>query len=136
MNEAVLAAGDRETGATVHLVEGEYDSGPVRFLSGADHAAYRILRLRMLREEPTAFGSNYETALDLPEAHFRECVRARMKNFIAGGFVGTDLVGSAGGYREGAVKRRHFATIWSMYVFPASAARASRQCFSTLCSHG
>lgn len=29
VHEAVLAAGDRETGATVHLVDSEYDRGPV-----------------------------------------------------------------------------------------------------------
>jgi len=29
VHEAVLANGDAETGATVHLVEGDYDSGPI-----------------------------------------------------------------------------------------------------------
>ena len=29
MHAAVLEAGDKETGATVHLVEAEYDSGPI-----------------------------------------------------------------------------------------------------------
>lgn len=29
VHEAVLAAGERETGATVHLVDAEYDSGPI-----------------------------------------------------------------------------------------------------------
>ena len=29
VHDAVLAAGERETGATVHRVEGDYDSGPV-----------------------------------------------------------------------------------------------------------
>jgi len=29
VHEAVIAAGDTESGATVHLVDGEYDSGPV-----------------------------------------------------------------------------------------------------------
>ncbi len=29
VHEAVLAAGDRETGATVHLVDEDYDSGPI-----------------------------------------------------------------------------------------------------------
>jgi phosphoribosylglycinamide formyltransferase-1 len=29
VHEAVLAAGDAETGVTIHLVDGEYDSGPV-----------------------------------------------------------------------------------------------------------
>ncbi len=29
VHEAVLAAGEQETGATVHLVEGDYDSGPI-----------------------------------------------------------------------------------------------------------
>jgi phosphoribosylglycinamide formyltransferase-1 len=29
VHEAVLAAGDRETGATVHLVDGDYDTGPI-----------------------------------------------------------------------------------------------------------
>lgn len=29
VHEAVLAAGDRESGATVHLVDGDYDTGPI-----------------------------------------------------------------------------------------------------------
>lgn len=29
VHEAVLAAGEQETGATVHLVEGDYDTGPI-----------------------------------------------------------------------------------------------------------
>jgi phosphoribosylglycinamide formyltransferase-1 len=29
VHEAVLAAGDKESGATVHLVESDYDSGPI-----------------------------------------------------------------------------------------------------------
>ncbi len=29
VHEAVLAAGDRETGATIHIVDGEYDQGPI-----------------------------------------------------------------------------------------------------------
>ena len=29
VHEAVLASGDRESGATVHLVEGDYDTGPM-----------------------------------------------------------------------------------------------------------
>lgn len=29
VHEAVLASGDRETGATIHLVDEEYDTGPI-----------------------------------------------------------------------------------------------------------
>ena len=29
MHAAVLAAGESESGATVHLVDGEYDTGPI-----------------------------------------------------------------------------------------------------------
>ena len=29
VHEAVIAAGERESGATIHLVEGDYDSGPI-----------------------------------------------------------------------------------------------------------
>jgi len=29
VHEAVLAAGDKESGATVHLVDGDYDTGPI-----------------------------------------------------------------------------------------------------------
>jgi phosphoribosylglycinamide formyltransferase-1 len=51
VHEAVLAAGERETGATVHLVEGEYDQGtilsqcrvPVYTGDTADTLAQRVL---------------------------------------------------------------------------------------------
>jgi RimJ/RimL family protein N-acetyltransferase len=72
----------------------------------------------MLRDEPTAFGSNYESAAQLPLQHFIERTRNDEENFIIGAFTGNTLVGSCGGRRDDDVKRRHIGMIWGMYLHP------------------
>ena len=44
VHEAVLAAGERTSGATVHLVEGDYDTGPVLSQVGGTRAGWRYAR--------------------------------------------------------------------------------------------
>jgi phosphoribosylglycinamide formyltransferase 1 len=54
VHEAVLAAGEKETGVTVHLVEEEYDSGPVLAqirVSVMPEDTVQILGERVLRHE-------------------------------------------------------------------------------------
>lgn len=70
----------------------------------------------MLREEPTAFGADYESTLALPVSHFRNRTQYAEDNFIIGAFAATDLVGSCGGRREQSFKRQHIGYIWGMYL--------------------
>ena len=48
VHEAVLAAGEKVSGATVHLVEGDYDTGPV--LSQVEVPVYKWDTLETLRD--------------------------------------------------------------------------------------
>ncbi len=78
----------------------------------------------MLRESPSAFGSDYHESAARPLAHFRDRVRNDPENFIIGAFTpespggSRTIVGSAGAFREQEAKRRHIATVVGMYVHP------------------
>ncbi len=72
----------------------------------------------MLQESPTAFSADYQDACHLEPEHFVERARFEADNFIVGAFDANQLIGSAGGYRETGVKRRHLANVWGMYVHP------------------
>ncbi len=91
----------------------------MRSLEAADGGAYRELRLEMLAESPSAFGSDLAAARSLPPEHFVERARNQRENFIVGAFSGTTLVGTCGAYRETDIKRRHIAAVWGMYVSPS-----------------
>lgn len=88
----------------------------LRTLNSDDHQAYRQLRLEMLREEPIAFGADYDSTASLPEQHFRDRTQYAADNFIIGAFAAADLVGSCGGRREQGFKRQHIGYIWGMYL--------------------
>ena len=88
----------------------------LRTLTSDDHHNYRQLRLEMLREEPTAFGSDYESALALSEHDFRQRTQYSADKFIVGAFADDDLVGSCGGRRDPDIKRQHIGYIWGMYL--------------------
>lgn len=91
----------------------------VRRLTPDDLEAFQALRLRGLRESPSAFGSTYEEEVDRP----LEMVAARLKesddSAVVGAFGGDGaLLGMGGVHREGKRKARHRAGIWGMYVVP------------------
>src|SRR5688572_8668895 len=96
----------------------------IRPLTGEDAAIYWSVRLRMLREHPEAFGSSYEESLERPI----EKVAARLNNegaspddFVLGAFdEDGNLVGTVGMAREEAIKTRHRATIWGVWVAPGA----------------
>ncbi|MFN8595425.1 MAG: GNAT family N-acetyltransferase [Anaerolineae bacterium] len=91
----------------------------IRLLTETDASAFRAIRLRALREEPTAFTSSYEEfsqrPLDKIAARFRS---DPTEEFMLGAFDDDRLVGIVGYYRDGAKKQRHRGNIISMYVTP------------------
>jgi RimJ/RimL family protein N-acetyltransferase len=72
----------------------------------------------MLHNEPSAFGSDYERAITLPESYFIDRTRNDPENFIIGAFADNELIGSCGGFRETDAKRRHIALVIGMYLRP------------------
>jgi RimJ/RimL family protein N-acetyltransferase len=70
----------------------------------------------MLRNDPSAFGADYESALQLTERHFQERTHYVEDNFIIGAFAADALLGSCGARRDSGVKRQHIGYIWGMYL--------------------
>ncbi len=91
----------------------------VRTLQEDDAAALRELRLRALRDEPVPFMTTYEEEAERTEQDFAARVRRNPDGTgVLGAFVGRQLVGMVGVGRQGALKARHRASIWGMYVVP------------------
>ena len=91
----------------------------IRLLTPNEAALFRDIRLRALREEPTAFTSSLEEfshqTLDKIAARFRG---DPSEQFMLGAFQDGQLVGLCGFYREAMLKQRHKGNIISMYVAP------------------
>lgn len=87
-------------------------------LSPADASAFQAIRLRGLRECPTAFASSYEeeceTAIDVIAGRLAAVAGRAM----FGAFSESTLVGIVGIQREGRHKLAHKALLRSMYVAP------------------
>ncbi|HEX6037947.1 GNAT family N-acetyltransferase, partial [Longimicrobium sp.] len=97
----------------------------LRMLEAGDAAAFQALRLRGLRESPSAFGSTYEEEADRPlddvAAHL--ALRAEGDDVVFGAFDGDVLVGVAGMRRPRNRKGRHRGGVWGMYVAPEARGR-------------
>jgi ribosomal protein S18 acetylase RimI-like enzyme len=85
-------------------------------LSPSDVAAYRRLRLRGLRESPTAFGSSYAEEVKFPLKKFATRLEPSAAKWVFGAFEGERLVGVVTLVREARRKERHKASIYGMYV--------------------
>lgn len=112
----------------------------IRILTGADAAAYQVLRLRGLRESPEAFGSTYEGEVDTPLEQIAERLSrgSDRENVMFGAFNenGGALVGLAGLGRGTSLKTRHRCGIWGMYVAPEGRGRGvGRALMSALIAH-
>src|SRR5688572_27681780 len=91
----------------------------VRELTSDDAADFQAIRLRSLKEHPEAFASAYEDEKDMPlEQTVKHFEQPATERFILGAFMGNELVGLVGGYRDSLRKCRHRAHIGPMYVAP------------------
>ena len=90
----------------------------VRKLLLSDAAAYTALRLRGLKECPTAFGTSYAEEKRRPASVFRDRLKPSLTTTAFGAFDGKILVGVATLVRETREKEKHKANIYGMYVAP------------------
>src|SRR5437763_9604279 len=95
----------------------------LRRLLPADAAEFQALRLRGLRENPTAFGSSYEEECETPAADLAERLRRNVNGFVLGAWEDGRLVGVVGMQREAHRKVAHKMILWGMYVAPEARAR-------------
>lgn len=94
----------------------------LRPLTEADLPAYKALRDLGLRHDPTAFNSDYETAMTLPASRYAQRLgQPPQDHFILGAF-GSDgaLLGAVVCEREPRAKKRHEAALVGMVVAPAA----------------
>ncbi|HWM91518.1 MAG TPA: GNAT family N-acetyltransferase [Thermoanaerobaculia bacterium] len=85
---------------------------------GPEHAAaLASLRREALESHPLAFGASLEDDRCSPD-FFRTSLANPEEQAVFGCFEGTGLAGMVGVRRETAVKRRHRAQVWGMYVAP------------------
>jgi len=88
----------------------------IRRLTPADAAAYQTLRLKGLREEPTAFASSYEEEQAYPLSKYEGWLAAPPDRGAFGAFDGDELVGIVTIGRESHRHLAHKALIMGMYV--------------------
>jgi GNAT superfamily N-acetyltransferase len=90
---------------------------PVRRLRPDDAAALISLRREALDADPLAFGASPQDDLLTVDAA-PSLLAPAADRAIFGLFLGTDLAGMIGVRQERALKRRHVAVVWGMYVTP------------------
>lgn len=87
-------------------------------LGARDAAAFQELRLRGLRECPTAFASSYEEEHETPLDVIADRLTPSADRAMFGAFDESILAGVVGIQREEMLKLKHKAFIWGMYVAP------------------
>lgn len=108
----------------------------IRLLTRQDVAQFRRLRMTMLADTPAAFGSSVQDELALSEADWVARVGPDDDTAVCGAFIGGDLVGSAGLFRQRPAKARHKALIWGVYVDAAARGQGlSRRLMEAMIAH-
>jgi ribosomal protein S18 acetylase RimI-like enzyme len=88
----------------------------VRQLTAEDAAVFQELRLRALREVPSAFASSVEEEEDLELHVISERLIPSPNHCVLGAFANDALIGITGVYRENLRNLSHKVVIWGMYV--------------------
>ncbi len=91
----------------------------IKLLDERHAEEYWQLRLEMLQQSPASFGGSYEEAITRPDPI--QIVTERLKSdgsYTFGCFTDKQLVGTVTLIQEGALKMRHKASIYAMYVSP------------------
>jgi GNAT superfamily N-acetyltransferase len=91
----------------------------IRVLTGRDADPCRLLRLEGLRDFPTAFASSYDEEREIGVEKVADRLEPSENGAVLGAVDGGELIGMVGVQRETALKLRHKALIWGMYVKPA-----------------
>jgi GNAT superfamily N-acetyltransferase len=99
----------------------------VRRLRTEDAEPLVALRRQALESDPLAFGASVEDDVGLSLPFVQRALAEAEEQAIFGAFVGGRLVGMVGLHRASKVKQRHTATVWGMFVAPASRARGGGQ---------
>ena len=90
----------------------------IQRLHPEDAASLIALRRRALLSDPLAFGASIDDDRGLSLDFVRTVLADQQEQAVFGAFDGADLVGMVGVLRASAVKRRHQAIVWGMYVAP------------------
>lgn len=90
----------------------------VRRLDATDAEAFQALRLRALRDEPSAFGSSVEEEQERTPEQVAAVLSGSPERVFFGAWHEQVLVGLVGVGREAARKERHIAHLRSLYVAP------------------
>jgi RimJ/RimL family protein N-acetyltransferase len=90
----------------------------IQRLTPSDVVEYRRIRLRGLRESPTAFGSSYEEEVKRPIKMFVARLEQADGKWTFGALENNRIVGVITLIREDGKKERHKASIFGMYVEP------------------
>jgi ribosomal protein S18 acetylase RimI-like enzyme len=95
------------------------DGATSRFLEPADAENWLRIRIRAVREHPTAFLMTEEEESSRSIEDIAKMLgRPRADAFILGAFAGAEIVGTVGVARAPQKKCFHSATLWGMYVAP------------------
>lgn len=90
----------------------------LRELTPDDAATYWAVRLRALREEPQAFGGDFEESKDRPMAEVEKRLASEGDSFTLGAFENGALIGTITLRWATETKLRHTAGVYGMYVAP------------------
>ena len=114
----------------------ERELARIRLLNQHDIASFRMLRLAMLADAPSAFGASPDDEAVLNEDAWAARIGPDDNTAVFGAFAGDRLVGSVGLFRQRPLKMRHKALIWGVFVDPAARGQSlARRLMQTMVAH-